>query len=44
VEEWPGYSLDISAPSKNVVYVLGISFPSATDPMEFQSFIIKYIP
>ena len=44
VEELPGYSLDISAPSKNVVYVLGISFPSATDPMEFHSFIIKYTP
>ena len=43
-EELPGYSLDISVPSKNVVYVLGISFPSATDPMEFHSFIIKYTP
>ncbi|HEX6891130.1 MAG TPA: hypothetical protein VF141_10555 [Chryseolinea sp.] len=43
-EELPGYALDISVPSKNVVYVLGISFPSATDPSEFHSFIIKYTP
>ena len=43
-EELPGYALGISVPSKNVVYILGISFPSATDPMEFRSFIIKYTP
>ena len=43
-EELPGYSLDISVPSKNVVYILGISFPSPTDGMEFHSFIIKYTP
>jgi photosystem II stability/assembly factor-like uncharacterized protein len=44
VEELPGYVLDISVPSPNVVYILGISFPSATDPTEFRSFIIKYTP